>query len=240
MSRAALGLAVVLLAGCVRDDGAALVFAAASTADVVQAVVEAETDVGRSASVSVGASSVLARQIARGAPADVFVTADPEWIDWLIAQGVPAAARREVARGRLVVVGPPDVPRERSVADALAPAARIALADPSHVPAGAYAEAALRDLGLWDQVATRVVAAGDVRAALAAVETGTADRAVVYASDALASSRVRVLADMPEAATPDIRYEAALLDPTDGRALFDALVDARDLWVAAGFEPARP
>ncbi|PAP77290.1 molybdate ABC transporter substrate-binding protein [Rubrivirga marina] len=240
MTRAALGLAVALLGGCARDDGAALVFAAASTVDVVRHVTEAETAAGRPASVSVAASSVLARQIAQGAPADVFVTADPDWIDWLVTQGVALIDRREVARGRLVVVGPADAPSTRSVADALAMAERIALADPSHVPAGAYAETSLRRLGVWDEVAPRVVAAGDVRAAVAAVETGTADCAVVYASDAQASSRVRVLAEVPEAVTPPIRYEAALLDPSRGRAVFDAIVGAGDVWREAGFDPARP
>lgn len=240
MTRAALGLAVALLTGCVRDDGAALVFAAASTADVVEAVAEAGGAAARPVTLSVAGSSVLARQIARGAPADVFVTADPGWIDWLVEQDVAVAQRHVLAHGRLVVVGPADAARAASVADALRAAGRIALADPSHVPAGVYAEAALRELGLWDRLAPTVVAAGDVRAALAAVESGAADRAVVYASDARASSRVRVLAEVPATATPPIVYEAALLDPVEGRAVFGALTRAPEKWVAAGFDRPRP
>ena len=238
MSPVRFALALACLVGCVGDDGA-VVFAAASTSDVLEAVAEAETVEGRPTTVSVAASSVLARQIAQGAPADVLVSADPAWVDWLGGAGVAIVDRQVVARGRLVVVGPADAPEVASVADALARVARIALADPSHVPAGRYAQSALGRLGLWEDVSARVVATGDVRAALAAVETGAADRAVVYASDARASSRVRMLAHVPETASPEIAFEAALLDATDGRAVFEAITGpagARQ-WRAAGFDP---
>ena len=224
---------LVLWGGCTSGPDAAVVLAAASTGDVAFAVAQRETDAGRPALVSVAASSVLARQIAQGAPADVFVTADPDWIDWLGERGVSVVERRVVATGRLVLVGPVDAPAGASLATALASADRLALADPSHVPAGAYARESLEAAGLWDGVSARVVPLGDVRAALAAVESGVADRAIVYGSDAVASQRVRVLAEVPRA---QIVFEAALLQEPGGRGLFDALAEAGDLWTAAGFD----
>ena len=230
------GLAV-LLAGC-QAPPQTVVFAAASTSDVVQDVarqVEAET--GRAVVVSVGATSVLARQIAHGAPADVLVAADPVWVDWLEGRGHAVRQRRAVARGRLVVVGPPGS-RAADLESALS--GRLALADPSHVPAGRYARRALESAGLWAGVEPRVVVVGDVRAALAAVEVGAADRAVVYASDARRSDRAAVVWRLPPA---DVRFELARLDrPPDGAgegALADRVYRAlaeTERWTAAGFD----
>ena len=229
-------LAVVLGCGGSPD---AVVFAAASTADVAQAVADrvgAET--GRTVAVSVGASSALARQVAAGAPADVYLTADPAWADWLADRGVEATPRRVVAGGRLVVVGPADTAAS-GARDALS--GRVALADPSHVPAGRYARRALEAAGLWDDVAPRVVATGDVRGALAAVQTGAADRAVVYASDVAAAGGVGVVWRF--AASPDVQFLAARLPGGPGdRALADrvyAELARPEVWAAAGFEPAR-
>jgi molybdate transport system substrate-binding protein len=206
------------------DHAGPVVFAAASTADVV-------SETAPRATVSVAASSVLARQIARGAPADVFVTADPAWIDWLVEEGVEVLDRRVVARGRLVIVS------RREKGDGSPYAGRIAMGDPAHVPAGRYARAALKAAGRWDDVAPRAVFTGDVRAALAAVETGAADRAVVYASDVQASPRVRVLHAFPEVESGAVVFEAALLTAEGGGA-FAAL--ASGAWEAAGFRPAAP
>lgn len=207
-----------------------VVFAAASTTDVVQGVasqIEAET--GRAVLVSVGATSTLARQIARGAPADVFVAADPAWVDWLRREGVPVRQRQTVARGRLVVVGPPG----STAADLRAAlAGRIAIADPSHVPAGRYARQSLAAAGLWAEVEPRVVAVGDVRAALAAVEVGAADRAVVYASDACRSARAAVVWTLPPS---DIRFEVARLATDRGDDVYGSLTRL-EVWTAAGFE----
>ena len=218
----------LLLAGCA-DAPAPVVFAAASTTTVAQAVarrVEAET--GRTVVVSVGATSTLARQIARGAPADVFVAADPAWVDWL-AERVPVRQRQVVARGRLVVVGPPGSTAS-SVRSALR--GRVALADPSHVPAGRYARRSLAAAGVWAEVEPRVVVVGDARAALAAVEAGAADRAVAYASDARLSRRAAVVWRLPPV---DVRFEVARLGADD--AVYRALT-APEAWAAAGFEPA--
>ena len=227
MSRPVVTLAVLLLIGCAPDAEAPVVLSSASTADVVRSL-------AGSAVVSVAASSVLARQIARGAPADVFVTADPAWIDWLQTEGAPVLARRVVARGQLVVVGPVDGPPGLGTFEG-----QVAMADPSHVPAGRYAQAALEATGQWETIGPDAIRAGDVRAALAAVEAGVADRALVYASDAAASRRVRVLHRFPEAQTGPIRFEAALLREP-GRGLFERLTERGEAWAAAGFLPPFP
>ncbi|WP_420457569.1 molybdate ABC transporter substrate-binding protein [Rubrivirga sp.] len=235
MSARASVLALALLAlGC--GDDAVIVLSAASTGDVLAGVAHGESGASRPTVVSVAASSVLARQVARGAPADVFVTADPAWIDWLVGEGVAVAERRVVATGALVVVGPSGAAPAPDLAEALRDARRVALADPSHVPAGQYAQEALEEAELWADVAPRVVAVGDVRAALAAVETGVVDRAVVYASDAAASARVRVVAVVPHA---PVVFEAALLSPR-GRAVFEAITGpgSSARWAGAGFGPA--
>lgn len=211
---AALALA---LAACAEPPPGPVIFAAASTADVVRGAAPGAT-------VSVAASSVLARQIAAGAPADVIVSADADWIDWL-AERVLVLERRVVAGGRLVVVGPPDAPTAGSLADAVA--GRIAIADDTHVPAGRYARLGI-PAALWDRL-DRIVT-GDVRAALAAVETGAADRAVVYASDAAATSRVRVVWTFPDSVA--VHFEAALLRES-ARATFDRIAEAD--WAGAGF-----
>ena len=217
MTRAAVA-ALAVLAACADAPGP-VVFAAASTADVVRTAAP-------DAVVSVAASSVLARQIAAGAPAAVFVTADPAWADWL-ADRAEVVERRPVASGRLVVVGPPSAPDAQTLAGALA--GRVAVADPAHVPAGRYARRAVPD-ALWRSV--DLVVTGDVRAALAAVETGAADRAVVYASDAAATDRARIVWAVPD--TVAVRFEAVLLDP-GARGVFDRIVGAG--WEAAGFGP---
>lgn len=215
---------------CGRAEDGAVVFAAASTGDVVRDVV-ATSEPG--AAVSVAASSTLARQIRHGAPADVFVTADPAWADWLESEGVAVLDRADLAGGRLVWVESERTPRRTSLAEAVAASGRLALGDPAHVPAGAYARDALTEAGLWEAVADRVVPQADVRAALAAVESGAADAAVVYASDARLSSRVTVTAEVP--APRPIRFEAVLLTPR-GRAVFEALRTEAGAWTARGFE----
>ena len=139
-----------------------------------------------------------------------------------------------MARGQLVVVGPVDGPPGLGTFEG-----QVAMADPSHVPAGRYAQAALEATGQWETIGPDAIRAGDVRAALAAVEAGVADRALVYASDAAASRRVRVLHRFPEAQTGPIRFEAALLREP-GRGLFERLTERGEAWAAAGFLPPFP
>ncbi len=241
-ARAAVLLAL-LVGGCGGGDDEIVVFAAASLTDVAEAAAaRVERETGRSVVVSVGASSDLARQIVRGAPADVFLSADPAWIRHVRDRTDAVREVQELARGRLVVVGPRGTPGASSVEEALGGAGRIAVGDPAHVPAGVYARRALQRTGTWERVEGRLVPQADVRAALAAVESGAVERAVVYASDAVVADRVGVVYPFDEAATGDIVYEAVLLGSERGRPVLDALTDreGRASFRRFGFEPLDP
>jgi len=219
------------------------VFAAASLADVLPAIVAAA---GLSAvRFSFAASSTLARQMEQGAPAQLFVSADAAWMDHLQQRGfVQAATRRVLAGNRLVVVRPGAQAGELTESTAALQAAlaggRVATGDPAHVPVGRYAEAALRSLGLWGAVGARLVRAENVRSALAFVERGEAAAGIVYASDAAASSRVHVAARFPRASHPPIEYPAALVagaGPAAARVLEAMFTpQARVALQRAGFE----
>ena len=163
-------------------------------------------------------SAVLARQIEQGAPAQLFVAANPLWMDHLDAAGALAHdARVDLLGNSLVVVTPRDAGTTLdpdSVGDWLSVLGegRLALGDPDHVPAGIYAEAALRALRVWPALEDRLAPAADVRAALALVERGEVPLGVVYATDAAASERVDVVVRVPSHLHPAIRYPLAIVD----------------------------
>jgi molybdate transport system substrate-binding protein len=187
-----------------------VVLAASSLQESFEAAAEAWAAQGNAAPVlSFAASSALARQIELGAPADLFVAADGEWMDTLSDQGlVLADTRTDLLGNRLVLVT-----RKGGAVRHLADLGdgRLALADPAAVPAGKYARAALESLGQWQAVAANVVPAENVRAALALVERGEAALGIVYTTDAMASAEVDVLETLPEESHPPIRYPAAVL-----------------------------
>ena len=189
------------------------VFAAASLADAVEEIGRAyERDSGSRVVVNVGASSDLARQILAGAGADLFFSADRAQMDVVEKAGlVRASDRVELLSNVLVVVVPVDAPtRMRSPAD-LALLRRIALADPEAVPAGVYARSYLESIGLWPALKDRVIPTLNVRAALAAVESGNADAGLVYRTDAALSRRVRVAFTVTGERGPGIVYVLAPL-----------------------------
>lgn len=169
------------------------------------------------------ASSALARQVQAGAPADMFVSADEQWMDALAAKGlIVAASRRDLASNALVLIESAAGRTRMAIAHGFPLAralgnGRLALADPAAVPAGLYAKAALTSLGVWPAVAGRIAAAENVRAAMALVERGQAPLGVVYATDALASAKVRVVGRFPAGSHPRIAYPVALIAPINGR-----------------------
>ena len=187
-----------------------VVLAAASLQEALEEVGQAWSAGGHPAPVlSFAASSALARQIGQGAPADLFVSADEEWMNTLESQDLlRAGTRSDILTNRLVLVAKSGgtVRRLGDLREA-----RLALADPAAVPAGKYARAALESLGRWRAVGHKVVPAENVRAALALVERGEAALGVVYATDAIASDAVEVLETFPENSHPPIRYPAAVL-----------------------------
>lgn len=215
-----LSFCCLLVAACSGQpaDRGPVVLAAASMQDALeQAADEWEGQGHARPLLSFAASSALARQVASGAPADIFVSADMEWMDWLEERDlIDPASRVIVASNLLVLVGPTgagDAAGSDSIETLLAGLGteRLAMADPQAVPAGRYGQAALESLGLWQSVADRVVPAENVRAALALVERGEAPLGIVYATDAHASGRVRIRAIFPPSSHPPILYPAALL-----------------------------
>jgi molybdate transport system substrate-binding protein len=190
-----------------------LVFAAASLTDAlgeIGAGFEART--GVRVLFSFAGSNALARQIQAGAPADVFVSANLERMDELERAGlVRPEDRVSLLSNRLTVVVPRSSTLTVSTPRDLEGARRLALGDPEAVPAGIYARRWLERIGLWDALRARVVPTLDVRAALAAVESGAADAGIVYRTDAAISRRVRVVLEVSPDEAPRIEYPAAVL-----------------------------
>lgn len=187
-----------------------LVLAASSLQEALEEAGAAWAAEGHAAPVlSFAATSALARQVEQGAPADLFVSADEEWMDTL-ADGnlLRPGTRIDLLSNRVVLVAGKGgaIRTLAALGDG-----RLALADPNAVPAGKYARAALESLGEWQGVADNVVPAENVRAALALVERGEAPLGVVYATDALASDKVEVVRELPESSHPPIRYPVAIL-----------------------------
>ncbi len=182
--------------------------------------------------VSYASSGILARQIRFGAPADLFISADPGWLDYLERSGrIDPAARRTLFGNRLVAIahgsGGPDERLERGSATARRLGReRLAIGDPGHVPAGRYAKAALQSLGLWQRARRNIVLAANVRVVSAYVARREAALGIVYETDAIAEPRVRIAARIPANAYPPIRYEAAIVKGGDSmcaRRWLDAL-----------------
>ncbi|MEZ4700135.1 MAG: molybdate ABC transporter substrate-binding protein [Rhodothermales bacterium] len=204
-----LTLALGLLAGCAppATDNELTLFVAASLTDVAEDMARAfeQAHPGMPVRVHAAASSVLARQIDEGAPADVFFLANEAWSDYLVDRGrVEGTVRRPVSN-RLVLIARRGAPAVDSLLR-LPANATIALADPEHVPAGIYAREALVCLGQWDRLAASVLPALDVRAALHTVDQGVADYGIVYATDIPSVPAVDVRFVLPSRCQPDIRY----------------------------------
>jgi molybdate transport system substrate-binding protein len=194
-----------------------LVFAAASLKTALDALVEpAHQATDFTVRVSYAATSALARQIEEGAPADLFISADVEWMDYVESNGLLRPNTRvDLLTNRLVLVAPRTEPVTLRIAFGFGLAralgqGRLALADPAVVPAGKYARAALTSLGVWDSVSARLAPAENVRAALLLVSRAEAPLGIVYRTDALADPDVLVVDTFPETTHPPIVYPAAL------------------------------
>jgi len=212
---AALVGALCASAPVLAQNRAPLVLAAASLQESMTAAADAWAKKGHPRPViSFAASSALARQVQAGGKADLFASADEEWMDVLQKDGLLADKTRSAFLGnRLVVIVPAGKGGQvttRTLGRTLS-AGPLAMADTYSVPAGKYGKAALEKLGAWTMVATHVVRAENVRAALALVERGAAPYGIVYATDAKASSRVRVAGMFPAASHPPITYPLARL-----------------------------
>lgn len=225
-----------------------VVFAAASLKEALDAQILAfEPPVGNRVVASYAASSTLARQIEHGAPADLFISADVEWMDYLAERRlIDSGSRVELLSNRLALISP----RASSISLAIVPGFplgealgrnRLAMADPDHVPAGKYAKAALEALGAWAEVSGRIARSENVRAALLLVARGEAPLGIVYRTDALAERRVRVIGEFPVSSHPRIVYPAAVTASSRSlvaRSLLQYLRSpaARAVWEKHGFE----
>jgi len=200
------------------------VFAAASLRD---ALTEAAQSYPESVTFSFAGSGTLARQIAAGAPADAVVLAHRDWAEWLMARGrLVVGDLRDVAGGQLVLIGADGAdeitnPDGATLTRALA-SGRLAIGQRDGVPAGTYAREWLTHIGAWDSLAPQLAETDNVRAALALVAAGAAPLGIVYASDAQAEPRVKILYSIPADSHSPIRYPAAALTPA-GRAFVEFL-----------------
>ena len=225
------------------------VLAAASTRAVVEELAQGGAP---PVTASFGASGSLARQIEAGQPADVFLSADPRWTDWLVSRGLLRAdAVRPVASNRLVVVAAPSTagasrrwdPAQGGLAARAASErwGRWTTADPATGPLGRYAKAALTTLGPWDALKPSLIPARDAAAALRLVQDGHVGWGVVYRTDAQAAPELPVVAALPAALHPPILSVAAALPgaPPAARVFVDALAGPRGraAFRAAGFLP---
>lgn len=222
------------------------VFAAASLTDAMQTIGAAyHKKTGAEVRFSFASSSTLARQIESGAPADMFVSADVEWMDYVQARKlIRNDSRRDILGNRLVLIGPATSALKVKVAPGFALKAalnggRLAVGDPAHVPAGIYAKTALTRLGVWDQVSGQLVPAENVRAALAYVARGETPLGIVYWTDAMIEPKVKIVGVFPESSHPPITYPAALTVKADpaAKAFYDYVrgPEARAVFTRLGF-----
>lgn len=192
------------------------IFAAASLKNAMDEITARfEEETGHTAAVSLGGSSLLARQIQQGAPADIYISANPDWMDVLERDGlIEAGTRFDLAGNSIVLiahgrnVAPVDIVPGMDLAGMLGEN-RLAMALVDAVPAGIYGKAALKNLGIWEAVEPKVAQADNVRAALALVSTGEAPMGIVYATDAVVEADVTVVGTFPADTHPPIVYPVA-------------------------------
>lgn len=241
--------ALIFLSGLDLARADVAVFAAASTTNAITDIGElyAARKLGRMVP-SFASSSTLAKQIGNGAPADVYLSANTKWMDYIAQKGlVGQGSRADLLKNRLVLIAPAKsaltdmvVKPGFSPASALGETGRLAMGDPGHVPAGMYGKKALESLGSWDEVKARLAPMKDVRAALVLVERGECPLGLVYATDAAISKKVRVVGTFPESCHPPIVYPVAAVkggNAEEARRFLDFLQtpEARAVFQKYGF-----
>lgn len=211
-------LAVTSLSNLASAAEKVTVFAAASLKDVLESIAEDwKKKTGNEAVFAFAASSALAKQIAEGAPADLFMSADLDWMDAVEKQGlVKEGTRLSLLANRIVLVAPVDSKTELKIAPGFDLAGalgsdKLAMGNVESVPAGKYGKAALEKLGVWDAVSSKVAQAENVRAALLLVSRGEAPFGIVYETDAKVDSKVKILDRFPENTHKPIVYPVAVL-----------------------------
>ena len=223
------------------------VFAAASLTDVMERLGdEFEAQQGVKVRINVGASESLAQQIARGAPADVFIAAGVRPVELLEKKDLLVEGARQdlLTNVLVVVVSAGDSPEVASIQDLLKGDFRVAIADPDLAPAGQYARESLVNLGLWAKLKPRIVYGANVRTALGYVESENAGAALVYSTDAAVTDRVRTVATLPPDSYTPIKYPGVVIKGSERRALAQQFLTflagdrAAAIFSEYGFAPA--
>ncbi len=199
-------------------DGKATVYAAASATNALTDIIKifSEKKMGE-ITASFASSSTLAKQIEQGAPADIFLSANPKWMDYLEEKKMlEAGSRFDLLGNRIVLIAPPDSGIKVKIGPGfdltgMLGEEKLAMGDPDHVPAGIYGKQALESLGIWKSLSPKAARCKDVRAALALVAQGETPLGIVYATDAAISKKVKVAAVFPEDSHPAITYPVALV-----------------------------
>ncbi|MDD5091359.1 MAG: molybdate ABC transporter substrate-binding protein [Candidatus Wallbacteria bacterium] len=211
----------VIAAGCGESSTTAAtqsltVFAAAGTTAPMTEIAEVyRAGTGVQVRLNLAASSTLAKQIEAGAEADVYISADTQWMEYLDQRSlIQPGSRRDLLGNSLVLIVPADSAATVELTSGTDFgkffAGRLSIGDPEHVPVGKYAKEALSSLGFWDQIKDRAVLAPDVKSALRFVEAGEAGAGIVYGTDAITSKKIRILAAFPENTHRKIVFSAAL------------------------------
>jgi molybdate transport system substrate-binding protein len=227
------------------------VFAAASLKEALdEQVIRFQADAGSKVVVSYGASNALAKQIEAGAPVDVILSADVDWIDYLDARKLLRQGTRiNLLGNRLVLIAPADSTPSLRIAPGFGLAAalaggRLAMANPDSVPAGKYGRDALQSLGVWADIQPHIARTENVRAALVLVARGEAPFGIVYATDALAEPKVRIVDTFPDDTHAPIVYPVAIVATSRSpyaRRFIENLASpaARTVWLRHGFAMAK-
>ena len=228
------------------------VFAAASLTNAMQDIASRyKQEKGVTVVSSFASSSTLARQIEQGAPADLFISADQQWMDDAVAKkSVITSSRYTLLGNDLVLIAPRSAAAKAVTLDpqtdwkTLLHGERLAVGDPDHVPAGIYAKEALQKLGAWEGVAPSLAPANNVRAALALVERNETPYGIVYGSDAVASDKVQVVGHFPATSHKPVEYPMAIVNGHDNaavKAFYDYLKgpQAAAIFKHYGFTPTK-
>ncbi|MGD9158895.1 MAG: molybdate ABC transporter substrate-binding protein [Desulfobacteraceae bacterium] len=249
-------LAVIfsVLSGTILNVAAAeedlILFAAASTTNAVtEAVKIYETRGLGKIKTSFASSSTLAKQIANGAPADIYLSANKKWMDYLEQKGaVQKQTRFDLLGNRIALIVPSqspvrtiDIKKSLDISSLLGSDGRLATGDPEHVPAGIYGKQALETLGLWEKINGRIAPMKDVRAALVMVERAETPLGLVYTTDAAISKKVRIAGVFPSECHPPIVYPIAIVTGGKSKAgtsflNFLKTQDVRAVFIKYGFE----
>lgn len=234
----------------VQANGQVQVYAAASLTDAMNRAIEAyEADHDVDIVPVYASSSTLARQIAAGAPADIYLSANEQWMDWLADHDMPVSQRIDLFKNRLVLIAPKgsDIQNftpggEVKITSLLKQGQRLSVGETSHVPAGIYAKQSLESIGEWNALQSRLANGDNVRAAMALVERDETPLGIVYQTDAKASDGVRQIGVFPDDSHDPIVYPMAVIDsdPSNATEAFRQWLagsDAQAIFSGFGFTP---